>query len=185
MCIRSSRQSSVQSSIKSTFSQRPEIPHYFLLSLIELWDDDNGMYSYGFAWSVLPHKEDVVFLTYSLLYFEPLCFLPLLLLTELFDSDRKDDQITDDFCMEFAKNLSGKWKYLAEHLNTVLKKYYIDSLVTEDHTQKRAPHEIAMEMLTHLKDIDHGEGKEQVDTFGGFCRSLLEISYYSVIYSLM
>ena len=332
--VRSSRNSSRRSSIKSTFSQRPEIPHYFLPSLVpqsqphELWDDDNGMYPYGFAWSLLPHEEDMwffspkfitvvlfrllfsfaphsansksfmerkcklwsrgilwsdplaaahvcvaisndntitlsmrclkdqeitslsirneiiadikeqmelihpdinlqeVFIPYdgvnvfpvihplesyavydkeeikdaileqrpaiccmkkkqhtkldSLLYFEPLCFLPLLLLTELFDSDRKDNQITDDFCMEFAKNLSGKWKYLAEHLNTVLKKYYIDSLkVTEDHTQNRAPHEIAMEMLTHLRDIDHGEGKERVDTFGGFRRSLLEISVFT------
>ena len=112
----------------------------------------------------------------SLLHFEPLCFLQPPLLKELFNTENDKRQISDDFCMQLAKNLSTKWTHLAQHLEMVLKKYYIDALV-EDSTPK-APHDTAMEMLAHLKEIDYQEG-DRVDTFYGFRKSLFEISIFT------
>ncbi len=112
-----------------------------------------------------------------LVHFEPLCFLVPSLLEELLLPENHDRQITDDFCMQFAKNLSTKWVCLAQHLDMVLKKYYIDSL-REDPTQRKEPHDTAMEMLSHLRQIDYGDD-ERIDTFGGLSKSLFEISIFT------
>lgn len=115
----------------------------------------------------------------SLLHFEPLCYLTPPLLRDLFDKENKHLQISDDFCMELAMNLSTKWTYLADHfLDTVLKKYYIDSLM-EDATMKKAPHDIAMEMLRYLKEVEYRGECGRVDTYEGLQRSLFEISIFS------
>lgn len=115
----------------------------------------------------------------SLLHFEPLCYLSPPMLRDLFDEENKHRQISDDFCMQLAMNLSTNWTYLADHfLNTVIKKYYIDSL-TEDATLKKAPHDTAMEMLTYLKEVDYREESDRIDTYEGLQRSLFEISIFS------
>ena len=115
----------------------------------------------------------------SLLYFEPLCYLTPELLEELLDKQNERKQITDDFCMQFAKKLSTKWTYLASHFtDTVIKKYFIDSL-KEDALAKRAPHDMAMVMLSHLKVADYGEECKRADTYSGLQRSLFEISVFS------
>ncbi len=73
-------------------------------------------------------------------------------------------------------NLSTNWTYLADHfMDTVIKKYYIDSLVED----KKVPHSTAMEMLVYLKELDYKEESERVDTYGGLQRSLFEISIFS------
>lgn len=115
----------------------------------------------------------------SLLHFEPLCYLSPPLLRDLFDEENKHAQISDDFCMQLAMNLSTKWTYLADHfLDTVIKKYYIDSL-TDDVTMKNSPHHTAMDMLTYLKELDYREENDRVDTYEGLQRSLFEISIFS------
>ena len=116
----------------------------------------------------------------SLLHFEPLCYLSPSLLRDLFNEENRCVQISDDFCLQLAMNLSSKWTYLADHfLDTVIKKYYIDSL-TDDGTLKKAPHSTAMEMLVYLKELDHHEEDEdRIDTYGGLQRSLFEISIFS------
>ena len=69
--------------------------------------------------------------------------------------------------MQFAKKLSTKWTYLADHFtDTVIKKYFIDSLM-EDLSAKRAHHDMAMEMLTRLKVADYTEECKRADTYGG------------------
>ena len=115
----------------------------------------------------------------SLLHFEPLCYLPCPLLVDLFSEEMKLVQVSDDFCMQLAMNLSTKWTYLAEHFrDTVVKKYFIDSLV-EDVTMKAAPYNTAMELLAHLKVIDYKDESDRVDTYGGLQKSLFEISIFS------
>lgn len=114
----------------------------------------------------------------SLLYFEPLCFLGEHLLLELFDTNNSDKQISDDFCMTFAKKLSCKWTFLAQHWETILQKYYIDSLKVST-SAKSSPHDTAMEMLTHLKDIEYKDSSDRVDTYSGLQKSLFEISIFS------
>lgn len=115
----------------------------------------------------------------SLLHFEPLCFLSPPLLRDLFDEEKKDEVISDDFCLQLAMNLSTKWTFLAEHfLDTVIKKYYIDSLI-EDVTLKKAPYDTAMKMLMHLREVDAKDASDRVDTYSGFRRSLFEISIFS------
>lgn len=114
----------------------------------------------------------------SLLYFEPVCFLGQQLLQELFDAKNSERLISDDFCMQFAKNLSCKWTLLAKHWETILQKYYIDSL-KDSTTMKGSPHDTAMEMLTRLRDIDYINPSERVDTYGGLQKSLFEISIFS------
>jgi ankyrin repeat protein len=114
----------------------------------------------------------------SLLHFEPMCYLSPPLLRELFDEEKKHTQISDDFCMDLAMNLSTRWIYLANHFqDTVIRKYYIDSLM-DDVNMKKAPHDTAMEMLMYLKELDYKED-DRVDTYSGLCRSLFEISIFS------
>ena len=115
----------------------------------------------------------------SLLHFEPLCFLSPPLLRDLFDEEKKDEVISDEFCLQLAMNLSTKWTLLAEHfMDTVIKKYYIDSLI-EDATLKKAPYGTAMEMLMHLREVDAKDASDRVDTYSGFRRSLFEISIFT------
>lgn len=115
----------------------------------------------------------------TLLHFEPLCYLSPPLLHCLLDTENEHKQISEDFCMHLAKNLSTKWQYLADHfMDTVIRKYLIDTL-KENSTTKGPPYDTAMKMLVHLREVDYQEESGRVDTYGGLQRSLFEISIFT------
>ena len=115
----------------------------------------------------------------ALLHFEPLCYLPPPLLKCLLDTDNEHEQISDDFCMHLAKNLSTKWRYLADHFkDTVIRKYLIDSL-KGDGAVKNPPYDTAMKMLVHLREVEYESEDARVDTYAGLRQSLFEISIFT------
>ena len=111
----------------------------------------------------------------KLLFFEPLCFLNFDLLHRLFTGD-SDSVVNEDFFMTFAKALSKEWVHLAKHWEAILRKYYIESLSS---SSNGPPHDIAFEMLLHLRDIDYNEPQYRIDTYQGLQKSLFEISIFS------
>ena len=111
----------------------------------------------------------------QLLFFEPLSLLPSPLLQQLLNEERQDERLSDEFCLDLAKEIRDKWQLLAHYLD--LHPSYIADVERGHEAVHRAPYWAAHEVILHLRD-NVGQGKG-VHTYGEMKDALLEISIFT------
>ena len=111
----------------------------------------------------------------DLLFLEPLTLLPAALLEQLLNEHTQDDKLSDEFCLDFAKEILDRWKLLAQYFD--LHASYIADVERGNLAENLAPYWAAHEMIHHLRDCV-GQGKG-VQTYRELREALLEVSVFS------
>lgn len=81
----------------------------------------------------------------ALLYFEPFCFLSQSLRKQLRDETIAGSEVSEDFCMEFARCVGPRWKDVAAHFKLT------DAEIAGFECQHKPAHSTAMDLIMHLK----------------------------------
>ena len=82
----------------------------------------------------------------TLLHFEPCCILDQPLREQLCDEKMAGSELTNDFCMGFARRLGPRWKDAAALFELT------EAEISSFECQDKPAHSIAMDLIMHLKD---------------------------------
>ena len=111
-----------------------------------------------------------------LLFLEPLSLLSnYSLLQQLLNEDNQDEKMSDEFCLDLAKEVRDKWQLLARYFQ--LHPSYIADVERGNQADNLSPYWAAHEAILHLRDsVRQGSG---VHTYRDLRESLLDISIFN------